>query len=867
MRIEKLQIDGFGLYRDASFGPFDPALNVITGLNEAGKSTLLAFIRAVLFGFPQRLGAEHYPPLSGGRHGGRVSIVTDAGERFTIERFQGRRGGPVTITAADGSPVVETWRTRLRGGATARIFRSAFTFDLEELQEVAGGEEQDVYGAGTGAAQLPKALDDLSKRASEIFVPRGQNQPVAATLRELEEVESELNQVRSQAGEYGRALARREELDREIERLRGLIAAGERQKATLLRYRNARGDWDALRAAEQRLDELPDLDSFPEDPIERLDHFEEQRLEREAIVRDAVEDLALAKDEAERPITDEALLGHSDEVELLRRGRKSFDESVRDLPLRQADLRAMESQLQADLRQLGAGWDEARLAEFDTSVPRLDEVEQWRQRLVTQRQLLRDREAALERERQEHRDALQEESRARDLLEASPKPDLDADALQERREMLRDVRRRHDEHARARGRLDDLEYQRAEVSRPGQLTPARVRMGVSLLLMLAGLAALAIGVAAGGGVALAVLGGVLVVAAGAVWLQTPDAGRPLRWELDVRIRQAREEEQRARETLRSAAAALELELPEQGLLEAERLDAVETGLETAAGALVEWRSLAARLEETSKKVEERQGRVETAEAGLESAREALQGAEDGWARWLREHHLPDTLTPETVRELFSRIETARAEARRVDEMRGRVAAIGRNIAAYRKLVESLVEPFAPGTRLDDDPALARAADALIDRFDEARKERDKRDARRDAVEGCERDLERAKKRLGDVEHEIQALLAEGGTDDPEELRRRARTYLERQRLESQCRELTAQLRRFCDSGQGFDDLRRALAATTAEQIDAELAAVEAGLEDLIRQRDASVEERGGTAGRLAQLSSDESASRLRAERV
>ena len=50
MRIDEIHVDGFGLLRDRRIEPA-PGLTVIRGENEAGKSTLLAFIRAILFGF------------------------------------------------------------------------------------------------------------------------------------------------------------------------------------------------------------------------------------------------------------------------------------------------------------------------------------------------------------------------------------------------------------------------------------------------------------------------------------------------------------------------------------------------------------------------------------------------------------------------------------------------------------------------------------------------------------------------------------------------------------------------------------------------------------------------------------------------
>jgi len=53
MIIRELIIDGFGKFSNAEF-IFDEKLNIISGKNEAGKSTLHAFIRAMLFGLDTR---------------------------------------------------------------------------------------------------------------------------------------------------------------------------------------------------------------------------------------------------------------------------------------------------------------------------------------------------------------------------------------------------------------------------------------------------------------------------------------------------------------------------------------------------------------------------------------------------------------------------------------------------------------------------------------------------------------------------------------------------------------------------------------------------------------------------------------------
>ena len=119
MRLEELYLDGFGRFHQQTIGISEP-VTVFYGPNEAGKSTLLAFVRTVLFGFPTRGRTEHYPPLAGGRHGGRIRFSDDAGVVYTLERFAGARGGVPSLLTGAGEPLdVATTLPRLTGAGHA----------------------------------------------------------------------------------------------------------------------------------------------------------------------------------------------------------------------------------------------------------------------------------------------------------------------------------------------------------------------------------------------------------------------------------------------------------------------------------------------------------------------------------------------------------------------------------------------------------------------------------------------------------------------------------------------------------------------------------------------------------------------------
>jgi uncharacterized protein YhaN len=93
MRIEKLEIRGFGRFLNETFTP-GGGMNVIYGFNEAGKTTLQSFIRGMLFGLKGgRRGREGshpqtrlYRPWNGKSFGGILEYTLDDGRRFTVGR-------------------------------------------------------------------------------------------------------------------------------------------------------------------------------------------------------------------------------------------------------------------------------------------------------------------------------------------------------------------------------------------------------------------------------------------------------------------------------------------------------------------------------------------------------------------------------------------------------------------------------------------------------------------------------------------------------------------------------------------------------------------------------------------------------------
>ena len=106
MRILSLHIDNFGKLSEFDLD-FTDGVNCIEAENGYGKTTLAAFIKAMLFGLPQtgkrdvtENERKHYLPWQGGICGGTLDIETEKG-RYRVSRTFGKKAADDTFELVD----------------------------------------------------------------------------------------------------------------------------------------------------------------------------------------------------------------------------------------------------------------------------------------------------------------------------------------------------------------------------------------------------------------------------------------------------------------------------------------------------------------------------------------------------------------------------------------------------------------------------------------------------------------------------------------------------------------------------------------------------------------------------------------------
>ena len=877
MRITGLHIDGFGRFADRSFGPLERPVTVFYGPNEAGKSTLLEFIRRILFGFPNRRGGiNEYPPLAGGRHGGRVMITTDAGEVITIDRTPGRGDGPVSVTTDGGEALPAEALPRLLGNHSRSVFQNIFAFTLDELNNESLLNDESVnlqiYSAGIGAMKLPDALAALDRQKSEIFRPQGRNQLIPSVLQGIESTDTKLREIAGYATEYRRQSDRLAEIERELGEVgaRRLQIASEQDR--LENLERAWDRWNELIGAEQRLSELLAVETFPENGVIRLETLEAQAETAREELRSADERVQRIRASVDEEIAHLTILEKSSEVRALERGRGAFDQSVKDLPERRAELASKRSELETSLGNLGPDWDTKRLSEFDLSLVVREEVANHGERLQNARAALDRSQTALTQEEATLAEAVEGAQRTQAEHDAATPPELDENHIRERRRRIRQSRTTLDELGRAEDRSRDLQAQVGNGPEPGSTGSKAGRFRllagalgvVGVVLLVAGLW-LAAATTFGAGAILAAIGAVLATAAVFWFVRGRDGGQPTASPATARIRRqiADADEQLAgiRSRLQADAHALGV-----AAVNAETLLEAEETLDAADARLREWQRLETTLAQATEHVGRQTERRDDAQQAVQDAQAALEAEQQAWQSWLEQRGLLITFSPESIQELRTLVDLARTHHRDVVEMEHRIGAIQTDIDEFIAMAHPLAETHGFTADWSDYPRAAGVADDIIDLH---RAVSDAARTRDDAVkemEEAERDLATRQKSQQGVADQVSALLKSGDAEDADDFRQRERVFQERAGLNATISGALDQMQRISGPGDALEALRDTLAKTDAQSIRDGIRQCETELEDIDALRSELDTERGSIRTTLDGLAGEEDSSRLRLER-
>lgn len=361
MRLVELGLLAYGPFTgqriDLSRPP--PALHLIYGRNEAGKSTTLRAISGALFGIDDRTTDAHLHRMDALRVS--VRLVSSAGAELAVVR---RKGRVRTLLDLDGTtPIDEALLQHALGGVGEEMFQTMFALDHVRLREGArtllegrGDVGESLFDAGTGGRAIHEVLARLEAEAGEIFRERGQKLQLNVELGRFDEAKRRVVAKSLAASAYDAQVAElsraKQDRDRREQERRELLS----EQARLQRWLRVMPLLAHRHGLRERRAALGEVVALAADAAERRVKLERARSE-------AARDLTRLEAEIEldevrlEAIAVPGPIAEVDQsrIDGIQARLGEHRKGAADLPKREAALRVMEQEARSILVRLGRG--------------------------------------------------------------------------------------------------------------------------------------------------------------------------------------------------------------------------------------------------------------------------------------------------------------------------------------------------------------------------------------------------------------------------------------------------------------------------------------------------------------------------------
>ncbi len=231
MKINQLKIEGFGKIINQTYDLSD--MTTFLGDNETGKSTILAFIKYMLFGFENATTANrNFNPLDVKTYGGQITL-THENKVIKIERLKILRTGKPSfsceITEDGQSHQLDeiSWQEFMRP-ITAKVFSEIYTVTQDNLQistvkdyNADRLDQEWRMSATTGTVALFDQVQSLSKSRDQIFTTtRAAKKPINQALTEIATVQEAIEKKTTEEAALLPLMTKNTELEQQIKHYR-----------------------------------------------------------------------------------------------------------------------------------------------------------------------------------------------------------------------------------------------------------------------------------------------------------------------------------------------------------------------------------------------------------------------------------------------------------------------------------------------------------------------------------------------------------------------------------------------------------------------------------------------------------------------
>ena len=852
MKITALEVDGYGVWSGLKLDDLSDGMNVMFGPNEAGKTTLMQFVRSVLYGFsPDR--RRYLPPLDGGRAGGSVYLAGPNG-RFQVSRHedpdQPNGSELVELTGADGTRQGEHLLKVLLSDVDEQIFNNVFTVGLRELQHLGTlGDTQAaamLYNLSAGMDRVPlvQVIEGLDGSRNHILHQDGQPCEVAKLIARREELRRQLEEVGTSARSYSRLASQRDQLSGEIANLEENNNRLEHQLRVAEIAIAVRQRWQERASLDDQLKALGPAEPVPDGAADRLNEIDDRIGRRGRQADELKRRWEEFRGEAMELDINQALWRSAPRIEVLREQEEwiaTLDTRSRELT---QEISQLEEQVSAGHKQFGLDRSAA-----EGGLPRVSSQLLARLRPLA-RELRQSRQALAESEaRAAADDDLARSLSDRVLAALAARGEQNLTGAMDRAGNLVEQLRRH---RQIDTRLEEMEAYRTELDEQTRGLLGRQMLPVWAV---AGLGALCV---AGVFMIGSALFGIVALPYALLGLAIAAAPVPVKIIYERSVARRLSTCQKQNRMLRSQ---IEQVTKERDVLD-EQLPSPEgtiaNRLKTAEGDLAALEELVPLDSEQQTARRDHQRAIEL----VEQAQRDLATAGGAWRQALAKAGLPQDLSPRQIRDLVARNSEVGEIQRRLELRREEFQQRDRELEAFDTRVARLAHDA--GIDMDEDDPI-RQIKLLSDHLTV----QESRQKRYDVLRGECRKLRRKRAKCEEAVRGLKLrrrdLLRSVGADDENEFRRRADVHDRAQSLrhdrENIQREIDAAVAGFCSP----DVLAAELEPNSVENLPKRREQLQMNLQAGDRMLREQIEKRGRLSEQVTALAEDRSAADKRLE--
>ncbi|MCY2975190.1 MAG: AAA family ATPase [Planctomycetota bacterium] len=283
MKIKDIQIDGFGVWSGLTVNTLPEGMTVFYGPNEAGKTTLMQFLRTMLYGFTPERRQRYLPPVFGGKPGGAMRVTGPGGGYEITRRTQiddPTIVGSVAVTSSDGVTQGQHRLTTLLGNIDESIFTNVFAIGLRELQELStlddttAADELYKLSSGLDRVSLVDVMRQLKGARTQIVGPTPEEGQMQTMIMRREKLRDELEHLTNKGRRWAELAIQNKTQRDEVEELRGRIEQWELESKIVETALQVRKPWSEREQLRLAVKELAARTDIPDDARTRLNRLE-----------------------------------------------------------------------------------------------------------------------------------------------------------------------------------------------------------------------------------------------------------------------------------------------------------------------------------------------------------------------------------------------------------------------------------------------------------------------------------------------------------------------------------------------------------------------------------------------------------------